>query len=102
MDEKLKSDEGRKVLGENGNYELREPEAPYKGNFDPKNGVLRQDVLRNTATRLYALSSFSFFSLDSFLTSLSIFKANSLFPICFLKTSSKGPLPRRYFAPLFS
>ncbi len=36
---------GRKVFNNNGAYELREPTAPYKGDFDPENGVLR---LENT------------------------------------------------------
>ena len=36
---------GRKVFRNNGAYELREPAAPYKGDFDPENGVLR---LENT------------------------------------------------------
>ena len=36
---------GRKVVGENGRYELREPAAPYKGYFGTENGVLR---LENT------------------------------------------------------
>ena len=31
---------GRKVFRNNGAYELREPVAPYKGVFDPENGVL--------------------------------------------------------------
>ena len=36
---------GRKVFSNNGAYELREAAAPYKGDFDPENGVLR---LENT------------------------------------------------------
>ncbi len=36
---------GRKVFRNNGAYELREPAAPYKGVFDPENGLLR---LENT------------------------------------------------------
>ena len=36
---------GRKVFSNNGAYELREPAAPYKGDFDLENGVLR---LKNT------------------------------------------------------
>ena len=31
---------GRRVLGDNGRYELREPKAAYKTDFDPKNSVL--------------------------------------------------------------
>lgn len=31
---------GRRVLGQNGAYELREPELPYKTNFDSENAVL--------------------------------------------------------------
>jgi len=33
------------VVGKNGNYELREPAAPYKGYFGTENDVLR---LENT------------------------------------------------------
>lgn len=36
---------GRKVFNNNGAYELREPAVPYKGDFEPENGVLR---LENT------------------------------------------------------
>ena len=36
---------GRKMLSNNGAYELRELATPYKGDFDPENGVLR---LENT------------------------------------------------------
>ena len=36
----------RKVFRNNGAYELREPLAPYKGVFNPENGVLR---LENTS-----------------------------------------------------
>ena len=36
---------GRKVLRNNGAYELREPVAPYMGVFNSENGVLR---LENT------------------------------------------------------
>ena len=36
---------GRKVFTNNGVYELREPVAPYKGVFNPENGILR---LKNT------------------------------------------------------
>jgi len=32
---------GRRVLGEDGPYEVREPAAPNGRNFDPKNGGLR-------------------------------------------------------------
>jgi len=32
---------GRKVVGENGIYEIREPDAPYKGYFGTENDVLR-------------------------------------------------------------
>ena len=32
---------GRKVLGENRTYELREPADPYECDFDLENGVLR-------------------------------------------------------------
>jgi len=34
---------GREVIGDNGSYELREPEAPYEANFNPKNRDLRQE-----------------------------------------------------------
>jgi len=33
--------EGRKVVGSNKSYELREPTVPYGGNFTHKNGHLR-------------------------------------------------------------
>jgi len=36
---------GRKVFSNNGAYELQEPAAPYKGDFDLENGALR---LENT------------------------------------------------------
>jgi len=34
---------GREVMGENGSYELREPETPYDANFEIENGGLRQE-----------------------------------------------------------
>jgi REP element-mobilizing transposase RayT len=34
---------GRQVVGDNGSYELREPEVSYEANFDPENGGLRQE-----------------------------------------------------------
>ncbi len=34
---------GREVIGANGSYELRDPEIPYNGHFDPENGDLRQE-----------------------------------------------------------
>jgi putative transposase len=36
---------GRKIVGSNKSYELREPEVPYGGNSTPENGLLR---LQNT------------------------------------------------------
>jgi len=36
---------GRKIVGSNKSYELREPAFPYGGNFTPENGLLR---LQNT------------------------------------------------------
>ena len=36
---------GRRVLGENGSYEVREPAAAYGRDFGPENGRLR---LQNT------------------------------------------------------
>ena len=36
---------GRKVIGGNKSYELREPAVPYGANFTPENGLLR---LQNT------------------------------------------------------
>ena len=32
---------GRKIVGSNKSYELREPAFPYGGDFTPKNGLLR-------------------------------------------------------------
>ena len=32
---------GRKSVGVGQSYQLREPAAPYKGHFDPENGILR-------------------------------------------------------------
>ncbi|MCX5906880.1 MAG: hypothetical protein NTY64_06760 [Deltaproteobacteria bacterium] len=32
---------GRKVVGENGSYQLKDPETAYTGNFDMENGDLR-------------------------------------------------------------
>ena len=36
---------GRKIIGSNKSYELREPDVPYGGNFTHENGLLR---LQNT------------------------------------------------------
>ena len=48
------------------------------------------------------LTSASFLCLGRFLTLCSIFRACPIAPICFLKTSFKGPLPRRYLDPLLA
>ena len=34
---------GREVMGDNGSYELREPQVSYQANFDPENGDLSQE-----------------------------------------------------------
>ena len=34
---------GRKVLGQDGTHELREPPAPYKGHFGTEKGLLRPE-----------------------------------------------------------
>src|SRR4030066_1602761 len=34
---------GREVMGDNGSYELREPEVPYQANFAPENGDLSHE-----------------------------------------------------------
>jgi hypothetical protein len=57
-----------------------------------------KDIISSTTLSLNINSSF--FAFVSFLTLLSTASARFLLPIFFWNTGARGPLPRRYFAPL--